>query len=179
MNFYRSVSAAAFAAALLQAGIAGPAVAQQPAAPAQTPQSQITPSHLSAAREVVQLSGIAKTYDIFYPQLAESLVANLSRTRPELRNDLIASVRALQPEFEKRDEEMVDSTARNFAAVMSEQALKETAAFFKSEAGKQYVQMQPKVIDQMMAALDVWNRRMSQDLMSRVREEMRKKGHNL
>jgi hypothetical protein len=39
--------------------------------------------------------------------------------------------------------------------------------------------MQPQVIDQMMAALDVWNRRMSEDLVTRVREEMRKKGHSL
>jgi hypothetical protein len=106
-------------------------------------------------------------------------VNTLSRTRPELRNDLIATVKALKPEFDKRDEEMVDTTARYFAALMSEQALKETAAFFKSEAGKQYVLMQPNVIDQMMAALDVWNRRMSEDIMTRVREEMRKKGHTL
>jgi len=111
------------------------------------------------------------------PQLADSLVANLSRTRPELRNDLIAVLKTLQPEFEKRDEQMVTSTARSFAGVMSEQALKDTAAFFRSEAGKAYVAMQPKVIDQMMISLEAWNRQMSEDLTTRVREEMRKKGH--
>lgn len=176
MQFKSHMIAAASGAAMLLGAFAAPASAQQPA-PAARP--EISASHLSAAREVVQLSGIAKTYDLFYPQLADSLVNNLSRTRPELRNDLIAVVKALKPEFDKRDEDMVNITARNFAAVMNEQALTETVAFFKSEAGKQYVLMQPQVIDQMMAALDVWNRRMSEDLMTRVREEMRKKGHTL
>ena len=58
-------------------------------------------------------------------------------------------------------------------------ALLDTAAFFKSDAGQQYVKMQPLVIDKMMQNLDIWNRQMSEDLMSRVREEMRKKGHSL
>jgi uncharacterized protein len=171
------IGAAAVCAFLLGASLA-PALAQ-PAAQAPAAPQQISASHLSAAREVVELSGISKTYTLFYPQLAESLVNTLSRTRPELRKDLIAVVNALKPEFDKRDDEMVNSTARNFASVMNEQALKDTAAFFKSEAGKQYVMMQPQVIDQMMATLDVWNRRMSEDLMTRVREEMRKKGHTL
>lgn len=170
MHITRKIIGAGFAAAFL---IAVPALAQQPAP------APISASHLSAAREVVELSGISKTYDLFYPQLAESMVTTLTRTRPEIRNDLIATLKALQAEFDKRDEEMVITTARYFAGVMSEQALKDTAAFFKSEAGKQYVQMQPRVIDQMMAALDVWNRRMSEDLMSRVREEMKKKGHTI
>ncbi len=181
MTFKNKVTGAASAAVIAFAAFVAPASAQQPApAPAQTAKpAALTPGHIAAAREVVVLSGISKTYDLFYPQLADSLVNTLSRTRPELRNDLIATVKALKPEFDKRDDEMVDTTARYFAAVMSEQALKDTATFFKSEAGKQYVLMQPQVIDQMMSALDVWNRRMSEDIMTRVREEMRKKGHTL
>ncbi len=164
--------------------VAAPLSAQQaprPAAPAPAATGAAQPSaaHIEAAKEVVRLSGIARTYDLFLPQLADSLVANFSRTRPELRNDLIAVLKALQPEFEKRDEQMVTSTARSFAGVMSEQALKDTAAFFRSEAGKAYVAMQPRVIDQMMISLEAWNRQMSEDLMTRVREEMRKRGHSL
>lgn len=155
-----------------------PAPAAPPAAPSAA-STQPSPAHLEAAKEVVRLSGIARTYDLFLPQLMEGLVGNLSRTRPELRNDLISVLKALQPEFQKRDEQMVTSTARSFAGVMSEQALKETAAFFRSEAGKAYVAMQPRVIDQMMISLESWNRQMSEDLMTRVREEMRKKGHSL
>ena len=161
----------AFCAAALHAA---PALAQQAAAPA-----AISASHLAAAKEVVQLSNISKTFGIFLPQLADQTVQSITRTRPELRTDLIAVLKALMPEFEKRSEQMVETTARAFAGVMSEPQLKATAEFFKSEAGKAYVEMQPKVIDQMVVALDAWNRQMSTDLVTRAREEMRKKGHSL
>ena len=179
MTFSSKILGAASAIAIIMGAFGNVASAQQLTQPPAARAPQLSPSHIAAAREVVMLSGISKTYDIFYPQLADSLVNSMTRTRPELRNDLIATVKALKPEFDKRDEEMVDATSRYFAAAMSEQALKDTAAFFKSEAGKQYVLMQPQVIDQMMAALDVWNRRMSEDIVTRVREEMRKKGHKL
>ncbi|MBX9761178.1 MAG: DUF2059 domain-containing protein [Beijerinckiaceae bacterium] len=185
MRFISRLSGAALAAALVAGALAPSAFAQQPApAPAQAPAPapapmQITQAQYNAAREVVALAGIASTYDLFYPQLAETMVGNLTRTRPELREPLIETLRALQPEFTKRNEQMFDLTARSFAGVMTEKALLETAAFFKSDAGQQYVKMQPLVIDQMMQNLDIWNRQMSEDLMSRVREEMRKKGHSL
>jgi len=151
------------------------AVAQAPAVPAQ----QITASHLDAAREVVVLSGISRTFNAFLPKLADQTMATITRTRPEVRNDLITVLKAVIPEFEKRSQLMLDSTANAFAGVMTEKALKDTATFFKSDAGKQYVEMQPRVIDQMVVSLDAWNRQMSIDLMTRVREELRKKGHSI
>ncbi|MDB5572404.1 MAG: hypothetical protein JWN93_3587 [Hyphomicrobiales bacterium] len=167
---------------VLMAGAAGaPAFAQAPApAPAApAPAPVISASHLDAAREVVVLSGIGRTFNAIVPQLADQTVVTITRTRPEVRTDLIAVLTALLPEFEKRNAEMIDSTARAFAGVMTEQALKDTAAFFKTDAGKQYVQMQPRVIDQMVVSLEAFNRQMSTDLVERVRVEMRKKGHNI
>ena len=174
----KRLSALAFCAAAL---CAAPAFAQQPArapAPAAAAASP-TPEQLAAAREVVLQSGISKTFNMFLPQLADQTVQSITRTRPELRNDLIEVLKGLVPEFEKRNEQMIDSTARAFAGAMSEEHLKGAAAFFKSEAGRAYVEMQPKVIDQMVVALDAWNRQMSQDLVARAREEMKKKGHTL
>lgn len=169
---------AAALAAFLAIGQAA-AVAQAPAQPAAQAPTQISASHLEAAREVVVLSGISRTFNVFLPQLADQTVMTITRTRPEVRNDLIVVLKSLMPEFEKRSLLMLDSTASAFASVMTEKALKDTATFFKSDAGKQYVEMQPKVIDQMVVSLDAWNREMSVDLMGRVREEMRKKGHTI
>ncbi len=165
------VSAAPFASAQQR-----PAPQAPVAAPAPAP---VSASHLDAAREVVQLSGIGRTFNVVVPQLAEQTLVTITRTRPELRNDLIETLNAIRPEFEKRSSVMVDSTARAFAGVMSEQELKDTAAFFKSAAGQAYVRMQPMVIDQMVVSLDAWNRQTSIDLMTRVREELRKKGHTI
>lgn len=173
----RSILASALAAILATGSLHSAAFAQ--AAPQTSAPATISASHLDAARDVVVMSGISRTFNAFLPQLADQTVMTIARTRPEVRNDLITVVKSLLPEFEKRSLLMLDSTARAFASVMTEKALKDTATFFKSDAGKQYVEMQPKVIDQMVVSLDAWNREMSVDLMSRVREEMRKKGHTI
>ncbi len=171
------LAAALWAPALATGAFAQGASPAPQAAPAAPP--EIAASHLDAAREVVTLSGIGRTFNVIVPQLAEQTLVTITRTRPELRNDLIDTLNAIRPEFEKRSSVMVDSTARAFAGVMSEPELKETAAFFKSAAGQSYVRMQPMVIDQMVVSLDAWNRQISIDLMTRVREELRKKGHTI
>ncbi|MDB5534419.1 MAG: hypothetical protein JWO28_2734 [Hyphomicrobiales bacterium] len=157
----------------------------QPAAPAPAaaatadPDGGYSPDHIAAARQVVLTSGIANTFSLFYPQLADQAVNALTRTRPEIRTDLIAVLKQLEPEFSDRKEEVIKATSNAFAGAMSAKDLKDTAAFFASDAGKAYVAMQPRVINQMVVAIDAWNRQLSTDLMVRVREEMKKKGYQL
>lgn len=150
-----------------------------PAASAPATADAYAPDHIAAARQVVLTSGIANTFSLFYPQLADQAVNTLTRTRPEIRNDLIAVLKQLEPEFSDRKEEVIKATSNAFAGSMSAKDLKETAAFFASDAGKAYVAMQPKVINEMVLAIDAWNRQLSTDLMVRVREEMKKKGIQL
>lgn len=168
-------AASALFAAVLLAGLVmtQTASAQTPAA---APPAKPTASHLAAAREVVTLSGIAYTFNAFLPQVAQQILEGVTRTRPEIKAQLEATLKELLPEFNKRTEEMVDTTAALFAGVMSEDDLKATVTFFKSEAGKKYIEMQPRVIDQMVVSLDAWNRKMQDELFIRVRTEMKKKG---
>lgn len=174
----KSIRSTLFAALLSTALVPVVAQAQQPA-PAAPAADSYAPSHLALARQVVLTSGISNTFELFYPQLAEQTVAIVSRTRPELRTDLIAVLKQLQPEFEGRKEEIIKATTNAFAGAMDEKGLKTVADFFASDAGKAYVAMQPKVINQMVVAMDAWNRQLSTDIMVRVREEMKKKGHQL
>jgi len=39
--------------------------------------------------------------------------------------------------------------------------------------------MQPRVIDQMVVAVDEWNRKMTEEILSRARIEMKKKGKDM
>lgn len=174
-----SLFAALFATALVPAAALAQQPAPAPAAPAAPAADTYTASHLAVARQVVLTSGISNTFDLFYPQLAEQTIATVSRTRPELRNDLIAVLKQIQPEFEGRKEEILKATTNAFAGAMDEKNLKIVADFFASEAGKAYVEMQPKVINQMVVAMEAWNRQLSTDIMVRIREEMKKKGHQL
>lgn len=178
-------------AALLAAGgvalmLASPALAQtKPAAPAPAaapatpPAPSVSASHLAAAAEVVQLSGISRSFNFVVPQFSEQLKQMFGTTRPEIANDLAATLTALQPEFEAQKEEMVQATNRIVAQAMTEDELKEVATFLKTPAGAKYVESQPKIVDALFSEMQVWSRKLSDYMINRVRAELKKKNIEL
>jgi hypothetical protein len=148
--------------------LAGPAFAQ----------AQPSASHLAVAREVAIGSGMTRSFDVMVePFLAQLLQMNV--TRPEIRQDLEQVVAQLRPELEQQKQKMVDNAAKAFASRLSEAELKEVATFYKSAAGAKYVQVQPGVLDDIVRDLATWTQQTSQLVMSRAREEMGKRGHQL
>ncbi len=159
----------ALAAMLLAAGVAGTALAQTPPSAAE----------VAVAKDVVLASGISRSFDQVLPRLNQQIVQTLTRTRPEIADDLTAILKQLQPEFQARQSELVDEAAQIFAKNMSEQELKDTDAFFNSPSGKKYVDSQPAIVNEIVGDMSSWTRRLSGDLMDRVRVELKKKGHDL
>lgn len=163
----------------------GTASAQEaPAAPAipapqvpATPEPEPSPGQMAAARDVIVASGMARSFIPMVPQLSEQIGPMLTRTRPDLTKDLTAVLDQLKPEFEKKTDEMIDIAARIFARRMSEDDLKQTAAFFNSPVGKKYVDLQPVVLDELVVSMQSWTQQLSNFMMQRVRDEMSKKGH--
>lgn len=161
----------ALSAALLVPGVA---IAQTPA-----PTAQVSSTHLGAAREVVTLSGITRSFDAIVPQFAEQVKQTFGTTRPELNADLEQVLTAIKPEMEDRKSEMVALAANTFAQRLTEAELTDIAAFFKSPSGRRYVEMQPQILDEMFAEMQGWTQRLSEFIITRVRAEMKKKGHSI
>ncbi|WCS28011.1 DUF2059 domain-containing protein [Methylobacterium sp. NMS14P] len=166
-----------------KAGSAKPAA--QPSAPAPgTPAANgpaaatYTPAHLALAREVMLSSGIARSFDSVLPAFADQ-IRKQAVTRPELSKDLDEVLASLQPEMELQKQRMIDIAARTYASKFSETELKEIATFFRSPAGKHYVEAQPQLLDEMVQEMQDWTQDVSEYVMVRVRAEMGKRGHQL
>lgn len=138
-----------------------------------------SPSHLEAAREVLIGSGISRSFDAIAPQFADQVRQTFAATRPEIAKDLDEVLAALKPELDKQREDLVNTTARLFAARLSEPELREVSRFFNSPAGKRYVEVQPVMLDSMFNEMQAWSQKLSEFIVARVREEMKKKGHTL
>jgi hypothetical protein len=135
----------------------------------------LTPAHLAVAKEVVQLSGIGRSFEGVIPQFSEQMRQSFSTTRPEIMKDLGQTLQDLRPEFEAQREELMNAAARVFAARLNEADLKEISAFFKTPAGGRYVSAQPKVMEDLFGEMQAWSRRLSEFMMTRVRAELKKK----
>ncbi|MGC5778414.1 DUF2059 domain-containing protein [Methylobacterium sp. NFXW15] len=152
-----------------------PAAAPATAAPAAPTYSA---NHLALAREVMLSSGIARSFDSIIPSFADQ-IRKQAITRPEIQKDLEEVLIAIQPEMELQKQRLIDIAARTYAAKFSEAELTDIANFFRSPAGKRYVEMQPALLDEMVRAMQGWTEEVSEYIMVRVRAEMAKRGHEL
>ena len=138
-----------------------------------------SPTHLAAARALVVACGMSRSFSIIIPQFMDQIGSSLIQTRPELRHDLNDVLNGLKPEFDKQADEMVGIAAQIYVKQMSEQDLKAAVAFFESPAGKKYVETQPAFLTEVVTAMQDWQGKISTAMMTRVRVEMKKKGHEI
>ncbi len=157
-----------------------PAAAPTPSTPAaNTPAAPAySANHLALAREVMLNSGIARSFDAIIPSFADQ-IRRQAVTRPELQKDLDQVLVSLQPEMELQKQRMIDIAARTYAAKFSEAELTDIANFFRSAAGKRYVEMQPALLDEMVRAMQNWTEEVSEYMMVRTRAEMAKRGFDM
>ena len=137
-----------------------------------------TPAALGYAKQIFVDIGMKPTLDQVVPALLGQLEHNVTATRPELKDGLHAALLAIQPEFVKTEDGVLDAAVKVLAGKMTEQELKDTAAFYESASGKKFVATQPAVLEQVGSLVRTWRERLSTDILTRAHEEMKKKGHD-
>jgi hypothetical protein len=178
-SFRRIVAAAAFAVFTFGSVQAQTTTTPAPAtAIPNVGQPEPPATQLAAARALVVESGMARSFAPMVPQLMEQIIPLLTRTRPELKANLIEVLKQLQPEFLKKEDDMINTAAHIYARRMSEQELKDAAAFFNSPVGKKYVEVQPAMLDELVVAMQSWTQELSTYMMTRVHQEMKAKGQD-
>ena len=66
-----------------------------------------------------------------------------------------------------------------YASRFSEQELKDALTFYRTPLGKKLIEQEPKILDQTMTDAQAWGDKLSQEVMNRMRAEMKKRGHEL
>jgi uncharacterized protein len=134
-------------------------------------------SALSLASQIIADIGLKASVDGEVPSLALEIQSQISQLHPEMQSNLHEVLVKLLPEFQKADAGVLDDLAHVLASKMTEQELKDTLAFFESPTGKKYLATQPVLLQALAISGNAWRPRLASDLMSRLREEMKKKGY--
>jgi uncharacterized protein len=144
------------------------------AAPAPVPAP--TAAAVDAAGAILNDIGVKKTIAFVVPSMMAELERNVTNTRPEIRDSLRETLRAIQPEFDKSAQQIFVRAATLLASEMSEKEVQDIAAFFDSPPGKKYLAVEPAFFQQFSAIADPWRQQLSTDILTRARAEMKKKG---
>jgi uncharacterized protein len=171
MTMYR------FAAGTLRAGALAFTLVSLPLV---THAQQLPPpsaAHLQIARDVVEVSGATRAFDTVIPGMMQQAYSMFVQQNPDLQKPLQESIAAIRPEFDGRRGEIRDIVATVYAKKFSEPELKELLTFYRSATGKKFVAEISGVLEESFSRTQEWGGKLSEDVVARLRVEMKKRGH--
>jgi hypothetical protein len=82
-------------------------------------------------------------------------------------------------QYSVRSGELMNDAARIYASHFTEAELKQLLAFYQSPLGQKVIAEEPKTADESMAMAGSWADKLSEVVMSKMRAEMKKRGHDI
>ena len=142
-------------------------------------QQKPSPAAIAAAKELLILKGGDLPFNPVVYNVIEKVKNVFLPTNPNLGKELNEVAAQLKKEYEPKRAELINDVARMYAERFSEQEIKTLITFYKSPLGRKMVTDEPKIIDQSLNHVENWGNELSDEVLSRFREEMKKKGHDL
>jgi uncharacterized protein len=161
--------------ALFVIGIVQPALAQTPAAPGPQPSA----GALLLAKQIVEIKGVQSIFAPLVRGVVEKTKNMFMQTNFMWANDLNQVAAIEEQKLAPRVSELVDATARMYAQHFTEAELKQLLAFYQSPVGKKALVEEPKVLDEAMAYAGAWGDNLSQEVIGDMRDQMKKRGHDM
>ena len=151
------------------AAVLAPAQAQQPP----------SANAIALAKEIITVKGAASMYDPMVPGVIERAKQLLVQTNPMLSRDLNEVAAKLRTELAGRTADILTEVSRLYAARFTEQELKDALAFYKTPLGKKIMTEEPAILDRSVEFVEGWQNRFGEEVLVKLRAEMKKKGHDL
>lgn len=170
MRFLQSTNRAARVAAIAVAlGLSSlAAYAQQPSAAA-----------ISTAKDIINTTGANTLFTPLIAGVVEQAKILLLQQNPNLSKVLTEVADKMRADLAPRFDEIGNQLANLYATSFTEQELKDLLAFYKSPLGKKLLIEQPKIADASLKFAQNWANALSDEVIAKMRAELKKRGHPL
>lgn len=155
------------------AAVAVALIAFCPAAQSQQPSA----AAMATAKELVGYTGTTTVFNPLIPGVIEQAKLLYLQQNPGLAKDLNEISAQLRTDLTPRFAELTDEVAKLYASNFSDQELKAILAFYQTPAGKKLLERQPQVVDSSMKFAQDWANKLSDEVITKMRDELRKRGH--
>jgi len=140
---------------------------------------QPTPAALATAKEIVVVTGGVALLNPLIPGVVEQAKLLLLQQNPSLSKVLTEVSDKIRADLTPRLDELVNEMARLYAIRFTEQELKDLLAFNKSALGKKLLAEQPQIVDSSLKFAQTWSNSLSDEVVAKMREELKKRGYAL
>src|SRR5271170_4097247 len=167
-----AVTRCAFAAliALATIGLAKPAAAAN---------NNPSPAAMLIAKQIVEVKGVKTMFDPVVRGVVEKAKSVFMQTNFMWSKDINEVATIMHRDYDSRVSELVDATARIYAEHFSEAELRQILTFYQSPLGQKMIVEEPKAVDESMVGAAKWADNLSEDVMAKMRSEMKKRGHEM
>ena len=178
MKFSTFLSAAGLALGL---ALTGPAVAQQPKAPAAPAPAlkEATPAAIAAAKEILAMKNANAMYTNAVPNLVEQTKNTLLQSNLNYQKDLNEVALIVAKNLAGREKEIGEGMAKIYANEFTEQELKDLVTFYKSPLGQKLLTSEPRAIQFSMSYMNQWAQQFAEVINGQFRAEMKKRGKDI
>ncbi|WP_319774171.1 DUF2059 domain-containing protein [Breoghania sp.] len=136
-----------------------------------------TKEHLAAARAAIEGGNAFRSFDDILPVIADKTRTLFIRTNPsatavidEVTNEVALQLANRRPELDKT---IMEVWARRFTT----EELNEIAEFYRSPVGSKFAKLGPELTALSIGAAKQWGDIISTEMVTRVREELNKRGY--
>jgi hypothetical protein len=157
--------------ALVVLGAAKPVLAQTAAAP--------SPNAILIAKQIIEIKGVKKLFEPLVRGVVQKVKDQFMQTNFMWAKDLNEVADQLTKQYQPRTSELVDESARIYASHFTEAELKQILAFYQTPVGRKVVVEEPKALDQSVANAGVFGDNLSEEIINKFRDEMKKRGHDI
>jgi hypothetical protein len=142
-------------------------------------QTQPTPGAVAAARELLTLRGTLEPFDRILSGAVETAKAAFLPTNPQLSKELNEVAAILHQGVRPMRETLYNDMSTTYAKHFTEKELKDLLAFYKTPLGKKFAAEEPVAIEDILKQAQTLAAALVEDMMTRFRAEMRKRGHEI
>jgi uncharacterized protein len=170
----------AFARALLAALVALCSLAAAGPVLAQVTNPNPSPAAILIAKQILDIRHTkSNVYEPLVRGVIEKAKNEFMQTNFMWAKDLNAVAADLEKQYAPRSEELLDAAARIYASHFTEDELKQILAFDSSPVGRKMLLEEPKAFDEALAHAGEWGENFSEEVIAKMREEMKKRGHDI
>jgi uncharacterized protein len=155
------------------AAVAVALVAFGPAARSQQPSA----AGIASAKELVTITGATTLFNPLIAGVVEQAKILFLQQNPGVAKDLNEIAEKLRTDLAPRLAELGNEMAKLYATNFTEQELKDILVFYKSSSGQKLLAQQPRVADASMKFAQEWANKLSDEVIVKMREELKKRGH--
>lgn len=170
MIIRKTWNAALTGAALFAAVVFGGSAIAQP---------QPSAEAVETARQIIALKGGDNIFNSLIPGVIEQSRYMFEQQSPNLGTPLREVAGKLRNELAPRQAELNGEVAKVYASRFTEKEIKDLLAFYQSPLGRKLITEEPKAIDQSMSYAQDWARKLSDEVVVKIRAEMKKLGHDI